>query len=88
MATSSKKEIDLLVRLGVLEKLVDKLVDRLANVESSTKGTETHIRDMLSIVSNLQEQKDEPWEVPNPPTSEGEKIDPQANDEVSHLVDA
>lgn len=61
MATSSKKDVDLLVRIGVLEKLVDKLQDRVLTVESVIRGHEGDMREMLSLIAKTQEQGD-PWE--------------------------
>lgn len=77
MATSSKKDVDLLVRIGVLERLVDKLQDRVADAEVLVKGHESSMREMLNLIAKTQEQGD-PWEgtetVPVPTTGDPDEV--------------
>lgn len=83
MATSSRKDVDLLVRIGVLEKLVDKLQDRVAGAEALIKGHEGSMREMLNLIAKVQEQGD-PWEEKESvPVPTG--VDP---DEVTRIMES
>ena len=85
MATLSKKDNDLLIRLSVLERLVDKLMDRVAVAEASVKGTEGTVQEMLRLVQSMQQEVQDDWPTP-PQPKEGEENGAYP-DEVSSLVE-
>lgn len=100
MRTSSKKlsknntDIDVLVRLGVLEKLTDTLIDRVAKVESLVSGSSDTVSKILEVVANLQRQSEEVWD--NVPTTvatgdavlESKDKQPIEKDELGHILDS
>jgi len=92
MANSSKKEIDLLVRIGTTEKLLDKLFDRVAQLEGTVKITESNTQEILKIVADIRKETEEVWE--DVDTKPSEKTEGDAdkkpaieNDELNYILD-
>jgi len=59
------KDVDLLVRIGVLETLTDKLQNRVDELAGAVRVAESNSKELLNIVASLKEEssKDE-WETP------------------------
>lgn len=83
MRNSSKKDdFDLHVRIGVLEKLVERLSGKVIDLEVSLTKTTNDLSEVIKVVNNTNYEKDE-WATP----AVTEDEDPQKNDEVSKLMD-
>lgn len=76
---NSSKDVDLLVRVGVLEKLIDKLVDRVDVLSVSVTGTENKVDAVIKVVQTFQSEPQDPWQ--DAGTQE------QPKDEVGQLLD-
>lgn len=73
MANSSKQSIDLLVRVQVLEQLVDKLMNRCDEAVIKAKQAEDLVKQVIEAVSKMQPQEKDPWEEKEP--AEDNKVD-------------
>lgn len=92
MPISSKKKADaeLDIRVRVLEKLVDKLMDKVDLLSVSVKGSDATIKDVLELVAKVQTSNtddgwDVPPEVPETPKDPKEKGSHE-QDEVKQMI--
>lgn len=92
MRISSKKQkpdVDLLVRVGVLEKLVDKLVDKVDLLTINVRSSDSTVKEVLEIVAKVQNQtSDDGWDTPpltEEPKEKKEKGSHQ-QDEVNQMI--
>jgi len=76
---NSSKDVDLLVRVGVLEKLIDKLVDRVNSLSVSVTGTENKVDAVIKVVQTFQSEPQDPWQDTG--------VQEQPKDEVGQLLD-
>lgn len=94
MPISSKKKTtpvdnQVLVKLGVLERLVDTLLDRMAQAEASIKGGDANMREILSIVAKLQVTEEEDWPMPTgqPSSNPDENKSASEKDDLDSILD-
>lgn len=68
--TSTKKEIELQIRVGVLEKLVDNLISRVDEANVKSAQAESLVKQVIEAVQKVQNapaEKDEWDDAPTPP---------------------
>ena len=84
---SSDSTIDVLVRLGMVEKMVDKLFNDVANNKVDTRELQNSCKVLAEALNSIQQQPREeadPWATPAAPLKEGERA---PDDEVSRILD-
>ncbi len=54
---ASTKEVDLLVRIGVLEKLVDNLLHRVDDANAKSTQAESLVKQVIEVVQKVQVQQ-------------------------------
>lgn len=78
----SKTEVELLVKVGVLEKLVDRLTDRVDKLEHLLTGILSKIE---SVVSDVGGQVSDEWAIDNANGTVDKKE--VARDDLGQLLD-